>query len=83
METDALTDEISRNFDAFQRMLSFYLATHADRFALLKDGGVVEFFDTPSAADKAGASRFDDGLYSIQQVTAEPVELGVYANAFN
>lgn len=73
--------EISRNFDAFQRTLAAILPMQRDRFALLRHGAVIAFFDKPGAADAAGASQFADGLYSIQQVTDEPVELGLYANA--
>lgn len=76
-----LREEIARNFDHFQRTLATFLATQRDRFALMKSGSVVEFFDSAGAADEAGTSRFADRLYSIQQVTAEPVALGLYANA--
>lgn len=73
--------EITRNFDAFQRSLAAWLPVQRNRFALLRNGAVVAFFDSPGAADEAGARQFADGLYSIQQVTDEPLELGLYANA--
>ena len=76
-----LKAEIARNFDAFQRGLAAILSTQQNRFALLRHGAIVAFFDKPGAADAAGAAQFADGLYSIQQVTDEPVELGLYANA--
>lgn len=81
MDTQDIRTEIARNFDAFQRTLAAILPMQRNRFALLKDGAVVAFFDKPGAADAAGAAQFADGLYSIQQVTDEPVELGLYANA--
>lgn len=81
MDQTAQQNEVSRNFDYFQRMLALYLPIHRQQFALLRDAAVIGFFDDVGDADDAGASRFADGLYSIQQVTAEPVELGVYANA--
>ncbi|MEI9927623.1 MAG: hypothetical protein WDN44_07845 [Sphingomonas sp.] len=81
MDGPELRAEIARNFDAFQRTLAALLPLQRNRFALLRHGSVVAFFDRPGAADAAGASRFADGLYSIQQVTDEPVELGLYANA--
>lgn len=76
-----LRAEIARNFDAFQRSLAAILPTQQNRFALLRDGSIIGFFDKAGAADAAGAARFADGIYSIQQVTNEPVELGLYANA--
>ena len=81
MDYTELRAEIARNFDAFQRTLATLLPVQHNRFALLRGGAVVEFFDTAGSADTAGAARFADGIYSIQQVTEEPVELGLYANA--
>jgi hypothetical protein len=76
-----LRTEIARNYDAFQRGLATMLATERNRYALLRHGAVVGFHDRPGDADADGVKRFPDGIYSIQQVTDEPVELGVYANA--
>ena len=81
MDWTELRTEIARNFDAFQRTLTTILPMQRNRFALLRHGAVVGFFDRPGAADAAGSAQFNDGLYSIQQVTDEPVELGLYANA--
>ena len=81
MDAHDIRTEIARNFDAFQRTLAAILPMQRNRFALLRHGAVVGFFDKPGAADAAGALQFADGLYSIQQVTDEPVELGLYANA--
>jgi hypothetical protein len=76
-----LRAEIARNFDAFQRTLAAILPMQRNRFALIRHGAIIGFFDKPGIADAEGASRFADGIYSIQQVTDEPVELGLYANA--
>ena len=78
---DPLADEIARNFDFFQRTLPTHLRAHAGEYALIKGQRVHGYFATPGDADREGWSQFKDGLYSIQQVTPEPVELGVYANA--
>lgn len=81
MTADPLRDEIAHNFDFFQRTLVDHLRTHPGKYALLKTQRVIGFFDTPSEADHIGWSRYSDGVYSIQQVTPQPVELGLYANA--
>ena len=78
---DALQREIARNFDWFQRTLADHLRAHAGEYALLKNGRVHGYFPTIGEADRIGWTRFTDRLYSIQQVTPEPVELGLYANA--
>lgn len=76
-----LRAEITQNFDAFQRSLAAILPMQRNRFALLRHGAIIGFFDKPGNADDEGAKRFADGIYSIQQVTDEPVELGLYAHA--
>ena len=81
MESDELRREIAHNFDYFQRTLLDHLREHPGKFALLKSARVIGFFDSPGEADRAGWTRYSDGLYSIQQVTPQPVELGCYANA--
>ncbi|AXJ95253.1 MULTISPECIES: hypothetical protein [unclassified Sphingomonas] len=78
---DPLKHEIARNFDVFQRRLGEYLDQHYGEYALLRDGQVVAFFPSAGEADGAGWAQFADGLYSIQQITPEPIELGLYANA--
>lgn len=81
MDRGALTQEVERNFDFFQRNLGHFLRDHAGKFALLRHRAVIDFFDKPGEANLVGADRFSDGLYSIQQVTDEPVDLGLYSNA--
>jgi hypothetical protein len=78
---DALHIEIERNYDFFQRSLARLLLDHAGEFALIKGKKFVGFYADPFDADIAGTAHFPDKLYSIQQVTDEPVELGIYANA--
>lgn len=81
MPHDPLRQEIAENFDYFQRTLREHLRAHAGQFALLKAQRVHGYYDSPGEADRQGWSRFSDRLYSIQQVTPEPVELGLYSNA--
>lgn len=81
MDTNALNAEVAANFDYFQRSLAQHLRAHAGEYALLKNRRVHGYFANPGDADREGWTRFPDHLYSIQQVTPEPIELGVYANA--
>lgn len=75
--------EIQKNFDFFQRNLSRYLPEAMGRFALLRDGGLVQFYDTVLDAEQAGEAKFDDGLFSIQEVTETSVDLGFFTYAFD
>jgi hypothetical protein len=72
--------EVDRNYDKFMRVLASLLPEHRDQLALMRDGQIVEFFDKPSDAYRAGVSRFPDHIFSIQEVTDEPIDLGFWSH---
>lgn len=75
--------EIERNFDFFQRNLAAYIPTEFGRFALLHNCSCVGFFPSAFEAEQAGESHFPDDVYSIQEVTDAPVDLGFFTYAFD
>lgn len=75
------TREIDHNFDFFQRNLARILVEHEGQYALLNNGAFVGFFDKPGDAYREGETRFGDGLFSIQPVTREPLDLGFFSHA--
>jgi hypothetical protein len=83
MDANRLSEEVDTNFDFFQRTLTAYLQEHSGEYALLRHRAVVGFYRSPGDADRAGKVQFPDGLYSIQEVADEPVNLGLYSNAGN
>ena len=72
--------EIDRNFDFFARNAAKFIEQHRGQFALLKDSSVVGFHDTVREAERE-AAQFSDGIYSIQEVSDDPVDLGFYTYA--
>ena len=72
--------EVDRNYDRFTRILNDLLREHRDQLALMRDGEVVGFYSTPRDALKAATTKFPDGLYSIQEVTDEPIDLGFWSH---
>jgi hypothetical protein len=81
MTLERQREEIDRNYDAFTSMLTSILTEHRDQNALMKDGRIVDYFDKPGEAYRAGLERFPDGIFSIQEVTDEPIHLGYWSNA--
>jgi len=75
--------EIERNFDFFQRNLSAYLPARSGQFALLHDCDCKGFFPTAIDAEREGDRQFPDQVYSIQEVTDAPVDLGFFTYAFD
>jgi hypothetical protein len=75
--------EVDRNYDAFVRMLSTILPRHRDQLALMRDGEIVGYFDKPGDAYRTGLDRYSDGIFSIQEVTDEPIDLGFWSHVAN
>lgn len=72
--------EVEQNYDAFVRMLGAILADHRDQLALMRDGKVVGFYCTPREALEAATAKYADGIFSIQEVTDEPIDLGFWSH---
>lgn len=78
---DPQRDEVERNYQAFEKMLPSLLQTHRGKFALMRDGEIVEFFDTINDAFLAGRKLYGDIPFSIQEVIADKVDLGFFSHA--
>jgi hypothetical protein len=83
MEHSAFDTEVDHNFDAFEAMLGSILPVHRGEFALMKLREVISYFPNEAAALAAGRARFPDGVFSVQEVTDRPVDLGFFSHAIN
>jgi hypothetical protein len=73
--------EVDENLDFFLGELPTLTKTHLGQFALLRHRTITDFFSTAIDAVRAGKSAYPDGLFSIQQVTEVPVDLGFFTHA--
>ncbi|MGI9250298.1 MAG: hypothetical protein ACR2PR_03765 [Pseudohongiellaceae bacterium] len=69
--------EINRNFAAMTEKIDEYMEKHANQYALMHDGKVVEFYIVWEDAYRTGNLLYKDGLFSIQKVTKTPVWVGM------
>lgn len=76
-------EQIEKNYKAFEEILPSLLSTHAGKFALMRDGEVVEFYDTARDAFVTGQKLYSDGLFSVQEVIEAPVNLGFFSHALS
>ena len=74
-------DQVDRNYESFQKRLPDLLQTHAGKFALMRDGEVVDIFDSMADAARAGRRLYPDGLFSVQKITDQKVDLGYFSHA--
>ena len=80
MDAARQKQQVDHNYDVFSRMLGSILPEHRDQLALMRDGSVVGYFETPRAALTAASELFPDGIFSIQEVTDEPIDLGFWSH---
>jgi hypothetical protein len=81
MDLNAQRTQVDCNYDAFARALEGILEAHRDQFALMRDGDIVCYFDKPGDAYREGMARYEDAIFSIQEVTDEPIDLGFWSHA--
>lgn len=79
--SDDLHHEIEANLQFFRTKLPELLAGHRGRYALLRRQEVVGIYDTVRDAKMTGDRFFSDGLFSIQKIEDQPVDLGFYSHA--
>ena len=79
--TKAKREEIDRNFDAMLKRLDEYMPLYAGKHALMRHGEVIDFYNDWQDAYRTGMRFYADGLFSIQQVTRTPVDLGSFSHA--
>ena len=78
---ERVEQEVGRNFEEFQKLLPAILESKRGRIALMRDGKIVEFFNTRPQARAAGDARYSDGIWSMQEVTDEVIDLGLVSHA--
>jgi hypothetical protein len=81
MSARDIDDEIDRNFEYFQTVVSDLLAERLGQFALLKSQKIIDFFKIASLAATAGYKLSPDGMFSVQEVIGTPLDLGFYSHA--
>ena len=77
----AIQAAVDRNYEAFTKLLPELMKTQMGKYALLRDGAVVEFFDSANDALIYAEREFPDNLFSIQQVVDVIADLGYFSHA--
>ncbi|MDP3938285.1 MAG: hypothetical protein Q8R92_09135 [Deltaproteobacteria bacterium] len=76
-----LQEEVNANYAVFAEKLPDLLGTHLGKFALMRHGEIIEFFDTARDAYVAGQKLYLDHLFSVQEVIEAPADLGFFSHA--
>ncbi len=80
--SDVVLEQVRANYKAFEQKLPSLLQSHRGKFALMRHGEIIEFFNTARDAFVAGQRLFpQDQLFSIQEVVETPIDLGFLSHA--
>ncbi|MCY4262553.1 MAG: hypothetical protein OXC97_04465 [Candidatus Dadabacteria bacterium] len=70
--------EIRENFEAFETFLPSIKQKYIGEFAVLREKQIVDYFDSMEDAVKYADTKYENGVYSIQQVDNRIVDLGYF-----
>ena len=73
--------QVERNYEVFRAQLPELLVRHCGKFALMRDGEIIDFFETAMGAYTAGKKDFGLGGFSIQEIVDKVVDLGYFSHA--
>ena len=76
-------EEVDRNFAFYQAELPKVLPQYRGKYALLRDRRIVGYYETIVDAQTSGNALYADGLFSVQKVSDESIDLGFYSHAMH
>lgn len=75
-------EEVDLNYEIFRKNREKIEREHPNsKYVLMRHGEFISFHQLFEDADKDGDNRFQDGLYSIQELGMDIVDLGFYSYA--
>lgn len=75
--------EVSANYQVFLVDFPMLFASHKGCYALYRHQRRIATFDSFAAALSFGVGAYDDRLFSVQEITEEPLTLGCPSDASN
>jgi|TARA_X000000950_G_C13877416_1_gene645453 hypothetical protein len=76
---DRQAREVAANFDAFKRLEADLPPERDGQYALMRGGRIIGFHQDAAAAYHAGLDQFEDRIFSLQEVRAEPLDFGWFS----
>lgn len=73
--------EVDENYSVFIEILPDLIKSHAGKYVVMRQGNVVDFFDTLGDAVRYGHAKFGDLNFSVQEITEQNVSLGAHSYA--
>ncbi len=74
-------EQVELNFKAFSEKLPELINIQMNKYALMRDGEIVEIYNSWEDAYKTGLRFYEDELFSVQKITNSSVDLGFFSHA--
>ena len=81
MKNEEKIKQVNENYEYFKEHLDEIYNNNKNKFVLIKDQQFVSYFDSQEDALEAGNLTYKDGLFSVQKVTKDILQLGYNAYA--
>ena len=73
-------EQVKQNFKVFSEKLPELLRIHKNKYALMRDGEIIEICESIKEAHLLGWERFEDDLFSVQKITDTKINLGLLSS---
>ncbi len=73
--------ELEENYKAFEKLMPTFAPQDNGKFVLMRHGQKVNIFDSAKDAIIFAKAQFEDGMYSVQQIIVEAIDLGYFSHA--
>lgn len=74
--TEKIEEEVKKNYAFFKKELPALMKEHKDKFLIIRHEEIQDVCNTGEEAILKAKEKFQDELYSIQQVSKEEIDLG-------
>ncbi len=78
--TDKQT-EIDENYQAFSDILPELMKEHAGQFVVMRHKKPIGFYNSLRDAMVDAVKTYQDGLFSVQEITQKAIDLGWFSHA--
>ena len=78
-----IREEVDKNYEVFEKKLPDLMQTDQGRFALMRHGEIAQIFDSAADAVIFANEKYADGLFSVQEITMQTVDLGYLSHALS
>lgn len=81
MDHSAIQAEVDHNYEAFKELLPTLVQQHNGKFALMRHQKLEHIFDSVHDAVVFAKAKYEDELFSVQEITERTADLGYFSHA--